>query len=149
MNKAQRKQYCLQIMGITAWQLRQVTEEVSPVSTHRYLLLVGENLGREGQELINRMLQALAWPIAQTRIEKLENIEITTFFYQKIKEIQPEKILLYGNALGQKIIQTALNPHLLSVNDRQIPMGILPTIQELLKDVSAKKRAWQIMQKMR
>lgn len=146
MNKTERKQYCLQIMGITSWQLRQEAPHLS----HRYLLLVSEELNREKHELINRMLQALSWPFEETRIEKLEDSHLTsTIFYQKIKEIQPEKVLLYGQIMSQKIVQTTLNPCSISIDNKQLLIGILPTLQELLNDISAKRRAWQVMQELK
>lgn len=147
MNITQRKQYCLQIMGITTWQMRQAVERVG--AKYPYLLIIGETLNSEGQQLVSRMLQALSWPSEETRIEKLEDIhQVTAFFYQRIREIQPEKILLYGHALSQKLVSLPANPHVLSIDDRRISMGVLPTIQELLRDVSAKKRAWQVMQEL-
>jgi DNA polymerase III psi subunit len=131
--------YCLQNMGITLWQRKILYD---------YLLMVDDELNQAQHQLIARMLQALHWPQESAKIIVWpEQDEKETFFRQKINEHQPNMVLVFGPSFS-KTQPTNENPLQMQVDTKQIAIAILPTLHELLTNVSAKKQAWQIMQKL-
>ncbi len=115
--------YCLQVMGITQWQLRNHTEESSEKP---YLLLLDETLTDEKNQLLARLLQAMQWQ-GKARIECVQANE---HIQDKIANVQ--KIVVFGQNLAKQVAQSDV-------------IVSIPSVQEMLANVDAKKRAWNIL----
>lgn len=145
MDKAALQQYCLQAMGITQWKERTA---LAPQS-FPYLLGVEHTevgLTLEKQQLIERLLQALRWPMEQVFTYLIPIDHFPEAFYQKIAELQSEKVILFGCALAKRLnldqnaaVIELTKPHLFSV-------AIVSSLDELLQDKEAKRRTWQMLQ---
>jgi len=124
------KQFCLNVMGITRW--------------HRvsYLLCIDardKNLTEDKKQLINRILEALKWPRAKTKCVAMpcEGRErVNQLLNQHIQKMGIEKVLIFGKNF-QSQIETA---------HHAIPIVMVPSLNELIKDKAAKKQAWVEMQ---
>ncbi len=125
------RDYCLQTMGITQWQVR---ESESHSIQKPYMLWIDEEINHQKNELIGRMLQALKWPQALTHIEVCNKQTDSTFFFERVKTFQVKKALIFGE------------PFSIQCNSSQIAIAIVPTLTELMANPTAKKKAWAIMQ---
>lgn len=115
--------YCLQVMGITQWQLRSNTEESSEKP---YLLLLDEALTDEKNQLLARLLQAMQWQ----GLSRIECVQANDNIHEKISKAQ--KVVIFGQNLAKQVAQSNV-------------IVSIPSVQEMLENVDAKKRAWGIL----
>ena len=114
LNDLQRE--CLKQMGITLWQRR--------TSGQRYLVISADQ-SPALTALLHKMLAALNWPLAETKVMANELPKDFAEF---------EKILVCG------AMPAGLQPHAGQV------CVTVPALSVLLNDVDAKKIAWKAMQ---
>lgn len=135
------KNYCLQTMGITTWQRRERS-----LPSYDYLLLLevnemesdGTTLSGIKLQLIERILQALHWPLEKTRIEFINKTEsMNKAFEQKISLFKPKKVLLFSPDIGSQLATELTN--------LSLPTAVLPVLKGLLANQAEKKHAWQLM----
>lgn len=118
--------YCLQVMGITQWQLKTNDNSLPKP----FLLLLDETLDDQKNQLLTRLVQAMNW---QGR-ESIESVHSDTI-QDKIASAQ--KVVVFGEALAQKL-------NIKQENN----LVVVPLISQMLKDLEAKKRAWGILKKL-
>lgn len=120
MNLSELQKLCLQTMGITVFETRQSV-------VYDYLVCIEESRTPEKQQLLTRMLAALRWSVEQCEIvwsASAATIE------QKVAGSACKKAIIFSER------ETASTPSLV----------VLPSLNTLLTDLSAKKAAWQKMQ---
>ncbi|MBS0287299.1 MAG: hypothetical protein JSR17_08390 [Proteobacteria bacterium] len=117
--------YCLEVMGITQWQLRQ----------KQYLFLLTETLDEEKNQLLVRLMLAMKWDKALTSIKVIA----TPVNQDKLKAIisQAQKVVLFGQELSNLVTEC------------RDTLVCIPAVSEMLVHAQAKKKAWQILQKLR
>ncbi len=113
--------YCLQVMGITQWQLKTNDNSLPKP----FLLLLDETLDDEKNQLLTRLVQAMNWQ-GRERIESVHSDSIQ----EKIALAQ--KVVVFGEAISKQFINHSC-------------VVIIPSVAEMLKNVDAKKRAWGIL----
>lgn len=132
MNKLTLQHYCLKEMGITRWQTRSASKGIA----FSYLIVICEsellngNLPNEQQQLLERMLQALKWPLFACKIVFSPLNVDESWLLQQMALFKVEKVLLFSVTLPLT----------------DIPFAYLPSLNILLTDKIAKKQAWQAMQ---
>lgn len=132
-------------MGITLYKRRSLLCD--------YLLCINAispEIDSDKNGLLERMCQALHWPLDATqRVILIGSVqEKNTLFWDKITEYQPKKILLFCDAAENSFVDATHNPMRLPGTGRACVVGLLPSVEQLLRDPAAKKQAWKIMQNL-
>ena len=138
-NKADKKRFhadYLREMGITRWQ-------------RRFTFLVGINANEQTadkrlpaakSDLLGRILTALHWNVLATKIcfipDSEEKPNPLSCFTDLLQRYQPTKILLVDL------------PALEGTFESKIESATLPSLEQLLIDKEAKRRAWHQIQKL-
>lgn len=124
MMLSSHQKFCLKQMGITIWEHRSAA-----TITHAFLF--NEILTREKRELIVRIQAALKWSTANTCVLPIQdfNTQTTTF----------------RNAI-QKILSCGVPAIEIKEVGSETMFVQIPTLENLLKDVEAKRVAWKAMQ---
>ena len=123
------QEYCLGVMGITQWQLKsEMKEQPKP-----YLLLLSEPLTEEKKQLLSRLIQALKWPQEMIQIEVLTSWARETI-ETMVQKYQVQKLVIFNEQINFS-----------SKNSASVAIA---SVEEMLKNVEAKKRAWRKLQSL-
>lgn len=124
MELSVRQQQCLKLMGVMLYEKKI---DNGPV----YWICIDELLTDPKQELLFRMLAALRWPLEKSVI------------FQK-KEVPKHQDTI--PPIAGIILTDKLDPIFNALLSRYEKIIQIPSLESLLTDLNAKKRAWQRMQ---
>lgn len=122
-NKAALQDYCLQTMGITQWQLRSHSQQVSAQA----VIIIEPPLLPEEKQLLERILHALGWPVTTPVMDRFTFNALNT---------PSEKALVFGEDLAT------------TITVKSNIFVVVPALAVLLQDRNAKKQAWDKMQRL-
>ena len=125
MNLSPLQQYCLDAMGIVRYKLNNGTKPYF-VS---YTIAEEPSLESANQVLLGNIISALKWPIEQVEIFGVSPGSANTAAFTKILS---DTDLICGLLFG---VSTEIEPG-------KYPLLMLPSLSELHKEVSLKKKVW-------
>ena len=144
MMTTNHQQQLLQEMGITVWKTRSEAP-----THHAYWVVVSEaEVGDQAKRsLLQRMTSALQWPAESYAMMGCTASQTPNDWQRQLHKKQPQKILVCGLGLAQQLgYPQAQGIIQLEIADRLAQIAIIPSLDQIITDPTAKRTAWQTMQ---
>jgi hypothetical protein len=139
------KAYCLDLMGITRWQSRDKENIADYLLLHSDLLPSDPSM----QAMLERLLEALRWPLMATKQISCSTEESLEKINEKIAAFQPKKVILFGLAFAPCFkVEPKEQLISLSLPNQIIRCALVSSAHCLLQDKGAKRRAWEQLQQL-
>lgn len=147
MNLPGLKDYFLSVMGIPRFILRERSQ-------CNYLLLLSPLEAKPThamKALLSRLIDAIHWQKEATQRIGFQQELNKEYIQERVGVFSPQKVIMFGIEFAQTLgLKPKEQIYMLKIpeNENAIPCAIVSSLDSLLKDKVAKRRTWELLQRL-